>query len=196
VSIISIAVTLFLIANPVGTIPVVLSLVRGLPFDRQKKVLFREAMIALLLALFFQFFGKVFLGALNIQQFAVTLGGGVAVFLVSLKMIFPVDHQEGDAAAKTEPLVVPIATPLIAGPGLLAVIMLYSQQESDILKMTGAILIAWIGITAVLTFSPYVQKLLGRRGMIALEQLMGMVLAMMSVDMLVNGTMLFLKQTA
>lgn len=174
----------------------ILTLVKDFPFDRQKRILLRESLIALALAIFFQFFGEAFLSALAIQSYAVTLCGGVMLFFLALNMIFPnmsTEQQEG--RLQEDPLIVPIATPLIAGPGVLSVVMLFSQQENDPIKIMGAILIAWIGVTAVLTGAPYIQKVLGRRGMITLEQLMGMILSMLSTDMLVRGMALFIKTT-
>lgn len=150
-------------------------------------------MLALLIALFFQYFGEIFLHSLKIQNYAVTIAGGILIFLVALGMIFSGGHVEDSQKPKQEPFFVPIATPLISGPGLLAMIMFYSQLENNNLKISMAILIAWIGITAVMTGAPYLQKLLGKRGLLALEQLMGMVLALVSIEMIVKGSDQFLK---
>lgn len=187
-----IAFTFFLVANPIGNSPAILAVVKDLPFDRQRKVLLREALIALALALFFQFFGEAFLTSLNIDRYTVSLCGGVMLFIVALKMIFPVRTEEQHLTLK-EPMIVPIATPLISGPGLLTIIMVKSKEEENFMLISAAILIAWIGVTFVLTTAPYLQRIFGNRGMIALEQLMGMVLSMISMEMIVNGSSLFVK---
>lgn len=187
-----IALTFFLVANPIGNSPAILAVVKNLSFDRQKFVLLREALIALALALFFQFFGEAFLTSLNIDRYTVSLCGGVMLFIVSLYMIFPPDAETAEIAQQ-EPMIVPIATPLISGPGLLTIIMVKSKEEESTLLITGAILIAWIGVTFVLTTAPYLQKALGRRGLIALEQLMGMILSMISMEMIINGSAMFVK---
>lgn len=189
------ALTFFLVANPIGNSPAILSLVKELPFERQKKILLRESLIALVLALFFQYSGHTFLTALGITDYAVPLCGGTILFITALKMIFSLDTgaQPVLKVQQPEPMIVPIATPLISGPGLLSIIMLQAQSAASSISVTTAILMAWIGVTAVLTGAPYIQRAIGRRGMVALEQLMGMALSMMSMDMIVNGAALFMK---
>jgi multiple antibiotic resistance protein len=194
VNVFSIALSFFLIANPFGNSPAVLAVVKDFPFARQKAILLRESLIALVLALFFQFCGRTFLDALGIADYAVPLCGGALLFIVALGMIFPIDStQSTQQKTHQEPIVVPIATPLISGPGLLASIMLYSQKVQDPYMVTTAILITWVGVTLVLVNAPYMQKVLGRQGMVALEQLMGMAVSMIAMDMLVTGTALFLN---
>lgn len=190
----AIALTFFLIANPIGNSPAVLALVKDFDFAKQRTILFRESIFALILALFFQYLGEAFLGLLHIQDYAVTMTGGILLLIVALGMIFH-NAEPGSAAQqnKQEPYIVPIATPIISGPGLLAVIMLKSKLANDNLKISLAILIAWVGVTLILSTAPYLQKLLGKRGLAALEQVMGMILALISVEMLVKGVMLYLK---
>lgn len=188
------ALTFFLIANPVGNSPAVLALVKDYDFVKQRTILFRESIFALILALFFQYFGEAFLGLLQIQDYAVTMTGGILLLIVAMGMIFHQAESSNTAQqAKQEPYIVPIATPIISGPGLLAVIMLKSKLANDNVKISLAILIAGIGVTFILTTAPYLQKLLGKRGLAALEQVMGMILALISVEMLVKGVTLYLK---
>jgi multiple antibiotic resistance protein len=192
-SIFPLAVKFFLIANPIGNSPAIIALVKNFEFKRQKQIIFREVMIALFIALFFQYFGEFFLGMLNIQDFALTFCGGILLFLVALQMIFAEPHNENSTEVKTEPFIVPIATPILSGPGLMAIIMLNSRLESNNLKITSAILLCWLGIYLVLWLAPYLQKILGQRGLVALEQLMGMILSFMAMGMIVKGMTLFLK---
>ncbi len=189
-----IAFTLFLITNPIGNSPAILALVKDFEFNRQKRILWREGFFALLIALFFQYLGESFLSFLLVKNYAVTLSGGILLFMVALKMIFSFGERPAIANLVQEPFIVPIATPLLSGPGLLTIIMLKSKLESNNLTITLAILIAWIGVFIVLTLAPYLQKLLGIRGMLALEQLMGLLLAMIAVQMVVAGLHLFLDQ--
>lgn len=191
--ILSIALTLFLVTNPIGNIPVIVALVKNFDFEKQRRIIFRESIISLIVALFFQFFGEVFLGLLNIQTYTVTICGGILLFIVALSMIFAKPSNGNERTSLKEPFIVPIATPILSGPGLMAIIMLYSRQEDSIMVITSAILIAWIGVIGVLAIAPYLQKILGKRGLIALEQLMGMILAAMSMGMIVNGVALFIK---
>lgn len=189
----SIALTFFLVANPIGNSPAIVAIVKDFPFDRQRKIMLRESLIALSIALFFQFFGEVFLGMINVELYSLGLCGGILLFLVALNMVFPNLEEEVVKETKQEPFIVPIATPLITGPGLMTIIMLQSKQEMDNLKILSAICLAWVGVSAVLLLAPYLQKILGKRGLIALEQLMGMVLAMISMQMIVNGALLYIK---
>ncbi|ADI38126.1 UPF0056 inner membrane protein yhgN [Waddlia chondrophila 2032/99] len=191
-SIFNIALTLFLVANPIGNSPAIIALIKDFDFERQKKIMFRESVFALLLAIFFQYLGELFLSQLNIQNYTVSLCGGILLFLVALNMIFSPNAGSTIQIKKKEPLIVPIATPLISGPALLTIIMLFTQKENP-LTITIAILIAWIAVGGLLMFAPYLQKILHRRGLGALEQLMGMILSMMAVEMVVQGLALFIK---
>lgn len=191
-SIFSIALTLFLVANPIGNSPGILALVKDFPFEKQKKIMLRESLFALGIAVFFQFFGEVFLEHIHVKPYALSLCGGILLFLVALNMIFPLRGSENNQHLKQEPYIVPIATPLISGPGLMTMIMIYSRQEDNDIKIFSSICLAWVGVTLVLLFAPYLQKILKNRGLLALEQLMGMILAMISMQMIVKGSSLFL----
>lgn len=187
-TIFTIALTFFLICNPIGNSPAILALIKDFDFARQKQIAFREAMIALALALFFQYFGSIFLQSLNIQTYSLTITGGILLLFVALSMIFSFTSNPETKQTKAEPFIVPIAMPIIAGPGLFATIMIFAQNEQNNLKITAALLLAWIGVTAVMTFAPYLQKILGKRGLAAMEQLMGMILLLISVDLIVKGS--------
>jgi multiple antibiotic resistance protein len=189
----SIALIFFLVANPIGNSPTISALIKHYDFERQKKIVFRESMISFLLALFFQFFGELFVSTLQISDFALTLTGGIVLFMIALQMIFHKPETANDGAAKQEPFIVPIAIPLISGPGLMTMIMVSSREEQNNFKITLAIIIAWIGVTIVLVCAPYLQRLIGKRGMEGLEQVMGMILGLISMNMIVNGAKLFVN---
>jgi multiple antibiotic resistance protein len=188
-----IALTFFLVTNPIGNSPAIIALVKDFDFSRQKWIMFREGLIALAIALFFQYLAKGFLDLIGVEKYAVTLCGGVLLFLVAFYMIFTEPEKPEKASSKLEPFIVPIATPILSGPGLLAIIMLKAQEVQNHLIITLAILIAWIGVLLIMWGAPYLQKLLGRRGMIALEQLMGLVLTLIATDMFVRGMTLFMQ---
>ncbi len=190
-SVLSTALTFFLVTNPIGNSPAIVALIKDYDLSRQKKIMLREAFISLALALFFQYFGEFFLTHLHVQDYAVTLCGGILLFLVALNMIFALSQPAEMATMKQEPFIVPIATPLLSGPGLLTIIMLYAREVDNNLKISAAILLAWVGVTLVLVVAPYLQKILGKRGLIALEQLMGMILSMIAMEMIVKGFTLF-----
>lgn len=195
-STLALALTFFLVTNPIGNSPMILALIKDFSFERQKAIVFREAIFALFLALFFQFFGEFFLGLLNTKDFALTLTGGILLLAVALQMLFPKSESTQTQETKREPFIVPIATPLLSGPGLLTIIMVNARTEANNFKIASAILIAWIGVTLVLVAAPYLQKLLGKRGLVALEQVMGLVLGLIAMQMIVNGIDLFVKTLA
>lgn len=192
VSLFQIALTFFLVTNPIGNSPTVLALVKNYDFEKQKWILVREGIISFLIAIFFQYLGERFLGLLQVTDYAMTLCGGILLVLISLMMIFPKSETTKKLTQEQEPFIVPIAIPLLSGPGVLTMIMLFSRQESNDLKISGAIFLAWAGVVAVMLAAPYMQKVLGKRGLIALEQLMGMLLSMIALSMIVNGLKLFI----
>lgn len=181
------ALTLFLVANPIGNSPAIIALVKDFEFQRQQHILRREALIALALALFFQYFGVIFLELLNIEGYAVNISGGLLLFLVALTMIFA-SAASASTQEKREPMIVPIAIPILSGPGLLAMIMHFSSEHQKPAVLTLSILFAWVGVIAVLSTAPYLQRYLGKNGLVALEQMMGMMLALMAIEMIVKGS--------
>ncbi len=187
-----IALTFFLVANPIGNSPVIIALVKDFPFQRQRIIVLREGIFAFLLALFFQFAGEHFLNLLNISDYAVTLCGGVILFIIALQMIFSLSEPSETASLKQEPFIVPIATPLLTGAGLLSVVMLKSHEVHNDFLITLSLVIAWIGVLSVMAMAPYLQKVLGKNGLMALEQLMGLILAIISMQMFIQGINLFL----
>lgn len=192
-SVFQLALTFFIVTNPIGNTPTILALLKNYDFSSQRRILIREGIFSFLIALFFQYFGELFLGLLHIEDYAMSLCGGILLFILALEMIFPKSETESSAVAKQEPFIVPIATPLLSGAGVLSLIMLFAKQEADNLKMSLAIVIAWIGVIGVLALAPYLQRILGRRGLLALEQLMGMLLAIIAAGILVKGVQLFIE---
>jgi multiple antibiotic resistance protein len=192
-SIIQIAFALFLIANPIGNVPAIINLIKDFDFEIQKKIMLRETLLALAIALFFQYLGTPFLNSLEIKKYTLSTCGGVLNLIVALNMIFPKPTSISTQTIKQVPILVPIATPLITGPGVMTNIMLFSAGKYTPLTLSSSILLAWVGVSIVLILAPYIYKTLGQRAMIAVEQLMGLMLAMMSVEMLVKGATLLLK---
>jgi multiple antibiotic resistance protein len=147
----------------------------------------RETFIALLIAYFFQFCGELFLKVLHVKIYSVSLCGGTILFLSALQMLFSRHEKEVDPVrGEAEPFIVPIATPFFAGGGLLSIILLYAQ-ELPAASLSLAIALAWVGVFVVMFLATYVQKALGTRGFKVIEQIMGMITLMLSVDLLVSG---------
>ena len=188
------ATLLFLVMDPLGNIPLFLSVLKQVPEERRRLVLRRELLIAYLVLLIFLVLGPYILSFLQVSQEAIRIGGGIVLFLIAIKMVFP---KEGGILGKTpdgEPFIVPLAIPLMAGPSSLAMIMLMRKSaEGQWLDMWLAVTAAWVVSALILLASRRLYVLLGERGLIAIERLMGMVLIIMAVQMLLEGTAEYLN---
>lgn len=183
----SVALTLFLVLDPFGNIVPISNLLARVPVERRMAVLFRELVIALAILLFFLFAGKATLSLLDIRQDALSISGGILLFLIALGMVFPEKSVVNERNVE-EPFIVPIAVPLIAGPSAIAMLLLISSRHPDARwSAVLALLLAWGGTTAVLLVSPWLLKLFGKRGTQALERLMGLLLILISVQMFLDG---------
>ncbi|WKV49329.1 YhgN family NAAT transporter [Dickeya fangzhongdai] len=192
---ISATVLLLLIMDPLGNLPVFMSVLKHLDPKRRRVVLIREMIIALGVMLIFLFAGEKILAILNLRTETVSISGGIVLFLIAIRMIFPT--QEGFTSglpAGDEPFLVPLAIPMVAGPSILAALMLLSHQyPNQMPHLTLALFIAW-GITVVvLLLSNLFLRLLGDKGVNALERLMGLVLVMLSTQMFLDGIRAYLK---
>ena len=190
----SAALLLFLILDPLGNIPVFLSLLKGLPPARQRRILVRELLIALGVLMLFLWGGQYALELMHLRQESVSIAGGIVLFLIGLRMIFPSPHGLMGDLPDGEPFIVPMAIPMIAGPsGMAAVMLLGSQQPGRMWEWMLALALAW-GATAIILFaSTWLQKLLGNRVLAAVERLMGMVIVAISVQMLLDGIAVYLN---
>lgn len=181
-------ITLVLIMDPVGNVPVFLSYLKRIDPKRRIAIILRETFIALLILVLFLFAGKSILAGLQISTPALSIGGGIILFLISLKMIFPSDSADEQVKQHGEPFIVPLAIPMIAGPSTMATIMLFvSREPTKEMKWLLALVIAWCISTVILLLSNKLQLLLRDRGLIALERLMGMILTTLSVQMFLSG---------
>ncbi len=188
--ILSTATLLFLIMDPLGNMPIFMAALKDVPESRRTVVLIRELLIALFILLLFIFLGDRMLSLLNLQQEAVSIAGGIILFLIALKMIFPPARGGGiiGSTPAGEPFIVPMATPLIAGPSILAtLILLGTQHPHEDLKLVLSVFIAWLVSATILVCSGRIMKVIGERGVFAIERLMGMILIMLAVQMLING---------
>jgi len=192
-SILSAAVLLFFLMDPLGNIPVLLSVLKGIDPKRQRFIIARELAIALVILIIFLFAGKPLLNFLHLQQETVTISGGIILLIIGLRMIFPKPEGIMGANPDGEPFLVPIAIPLIAGPSVLAMLILMTQNNpNNTINWLLALFIAWASSAVILLAAPFLLKVLKHRGLTALERLMGMLLVMMAVQMLINGIRILL----
>ena len=187
-TIVSAALLLFLILDPLGNIPIFLGLLRTLPPERQRKVLVRELLIALFVLMAFLWGGKYALEVMHLRQDAVSIAGGIVLFLIGIRMIFPRPEGLMGELPDGEPFIVPLAIPLIAGPSGMAAVMLMGSNEPDRLwEWSLALGIAWAATAAILLSATMIYKWLGRRVLSAVERLMWMLLVAISVQMFLDG---------
>ena len=191
------ALLLFLILDPLGNIPILLSLLKDQPAARQRRILLRELLIALVVLMLFLWGGQYALELMHLRQESVSIAGGIVLFLIGLRMIFPSPHGLMGDLPEGEPFIVPMAIPMIAGPsGMAAVMLLGSQEPARMGDWMLALTIAWVATAVILFSATYLQKLLGTRVLVAMERLMGMVIVAISVQMLLDGIASYLQAAA
>jgi MarC family membrane protein len=187
------AATLFLIMDPLGNIPVFLSILKDIDPKRRRIILIRELVFALIISLAFLFLGQYILDFLHLRQESISIAGGIILFLIAIRMIFPSKGGYTGDYANKEPFLVPLAVPLIAGPSTLAALSLLSRSEPGrIGDWTIALLIAWICAAIILLMSNLFYKIFRENGLTAIERLMGMLLVALSIQMLLDGVAVYL----
>jgi multiple antibiotic resistance protein len=187
------AATLFFVMDPLGNTPVFNAVLSRFTPQRRAQITARELVIALVILLLFLFAGTAVLEFLGLTQPSLSIAGGVLLFIIALRMIFP--HAAGEVATdKDEPFIVPLAMPMVAGPSTIAILLLLSSTEPErIWEWCTALVIAWAGTTVLLTASPFLLRVLGDRGLRALERLMGMLLVLLATQLLLNGVREFVQ---
>lgn len=191
---ISIFTTLFLIMDPFGNVPVFLPILEKLEPKRRQKILIRELFFALLAIFVCILGGRHIISMLGLNQESISIAGGIILFLIAVKMIFPFKLFEIKEDLDSEPFLVPLAIPLIAGPSLMAVLLLFSYSEStELLPIILASLLAWFLTSVILLASMKLLKFFGKKGLTAIERLMGMILVAISVQLFLEGISLYMK---
>ncbi|MFT6269025.1 MAG: multiple antibiotic resistance protein [Alphaproteobacteria bacterium] len=195
--VLSAATLLFLIMDPLGNLPIYMSVLKSIDPKRRMWVIFRELSIALLILFIFLFSGRSLLSFLQVEQETVSIAGGIILFIIAIKMIFPKPGGVMNLPEGEEPLIVPLAVPMVAGPSTMAALILLANQQPDkMMEWSLALLLAW-GLTAViLLMSGPFHRLLTDKGLRAIERLMGMILVMIAIQMLLNGISAYIRHFA
>ncbi|NDV11609.1 MarC family protein [Crenobacter caeni] len=193
---VSATILLILITDPLGNIPLFIAALKQVKPERRRLVVYRECLIAFCVLLAFMFGGQTFLKVMHLTDESLSVAGGVILFLIAIKMIFPGEGGAlGSDKVSGEPFIVPIAIPLIAGPSAMATVLLMATREPErMLEWVGALTITMLVTTIVFLFSTRLQKLLGEQAITALERLMGLVLAAISIEMLLGGIAAYIRQ--
>ncbi len=186
--------TLFVVIDPPGLVPMFIALTRGMNAERRRAMALRACIIAALILLLFGLAGEAVLGFIGISMPAFRIAGGILLFLTALDMLFErrTQRREGQTADPDhDPSVFPLATPLIAGPGAIATMILLVGQSgpgwSGSLAVLALMLLMMAVTYAFLLASPPLERLLGRTGTIVITRLLGMLLAALAVQFVIDG---------
>jgi len=194
---VSATILLILITDPVGNIPIFANALKHVAPQRRPWVILREVLIAFVLLLTFMFVGDGFLRVMNLSELSLQIGGGVILFLIALRMIFPPPPGVEGPDARGEPLIVPLAIPGLAGPSALAtVLLLVSQAPERRMEWIAALCVTMTVSAVVLVLAERIQRVAGDRFVVALERLMGLVLVAVSIEMMLRGIKTFAQQLA
>jgi multiple antibiotic resistance protein len=189
----TVAFTIFFVLNATGQIPLFLAMLGRFDHKRQLKIITRELIIALILLLLFTFFGDWILKVLGISQPIIAVAGGILLFLISLTMIFP-KPSNGTEALTQEPVIIPLAIPVITGPGAITTVMTYAHETGKPMMVAAAAFCAWLPSLIILLLGSYIKGLLGERGLIAVERLGGMLVCLIGINMFTNGLLRIVKE--
>ena len=181
-------ITLLLVMDPLGNVPIFLSVLKDVDPKRRQWVIFRELLVALGVLLLFLWGGSSVLDLMGLRQESISIAGAIILFLIAIRMIFPSPYGMIGDAPGGEPFIVPLAIPAVAGSSSLAIAMLMVHTDpSRMLDWTAALVGAWAVSAVLLMASPLLLKALGNRGLIAMERLMGMILVIIAVQMFFDG---------
>jgi len=190
-------ITLVFVMDPLGNVPIFLSVLKDVPPKRRQWVILRELLIALVVLLIFLYAGSSLLKVMGLRQESVSIAGAIILFLIGVRMIFPSPHGLMGDTPEGEPFIVPLAIPAVAGPSSLAIAMLMVNRDpTRMLDWTIALVAAWAVVALVLSAAPLLLRALGSRGLIAMERLMGMILVIIAVQMFFDGVITFLHLKA
>lgn len=180
-------ITLILVMDPLGNVPMFLSALKNVDSSRRKRIILRESLFAFLILTLFLFFGQNILKSFGVSESALGIAGGILLFLIAIKMIFPPETTMQEKQIG-EPFIVPLAIPLLAGPSAIAMVLLFAgQYPMQIWEWFVSLLIASTISTLTLLFSNPLRRVLGAKGLMAMERLMGMILTTVAIQMLITG---------
>lgn len=193
--IITLAFSFFLLLDPLGNVPLYIAILKNVAPERRKKIIMREMLISLMIILLFAVVGEGILNLLNISPASLSISGGLLLFIIALQMIFSSDGQSFKVGElKKEPFIVPLAVPLVAGPSILAAVMIFAKKEESEVVLFSAIIIAWLISFIILLLSDELKRILKENAISAMERLMGLILSLIAVQMFLEGLELFFTQ--
>ncbi len=177
----------FIVLDPPGNVPIFVGVLKHFDPITQRKIIIRELLISLGFMIIFLIFGEGFFKILNVSQASLQVAGGIILFIIAIPMIFASPTHDNIGKIPKDPLIVPLAVPAIAGPGILANITLYAGSGENKFLVFLAIFIAWLTLVPILLFSSYLKKLLGENGLTAVERLFGYLVVLLGAQMSIEG---------
>ncbi len=185
--------SLFFIFNATGQIPLFLALLAKFDQKRQLQIITREFFIALIIMLLFTFCGDKILMILGISRSIISIAGGILLFLISLSMIFP-SPQASTEQLNKEPFIIPLAMPIITGPGIIAAVMLYSHDTNNSFLVAASASLAWLLSLGIILAGSFIKQILGEKGLLAIERLGGMLICLIGIQMLTSGSLTLVSE--
>jgi len=190
----SVVILLFLIMDPIGNVPLYLSVLESVKPERRRYVLVREVVISLVILYCFLFAGQYLLHFFALRSESISIAGGIVLLMIAIRMIFPQRNEWRENPLEEEPFIVPLAVPFFAGPSILATIMLLTTREPERMgEWSLALFIAWAASAVILLSSNLLYRVMKKRGLIAMERLMGMLLVAIAVQMFLDGFKQYLE---
>ena len=188
-------VTLLVIIDPPGTVPVFLGLTRGRSARTRHKLAWQAAVVAFGVIVAFALFGQTILHYLGVGLPALEGAGGLLLLLVSLELLTgKSDEPTSEQRARTNVAFVPLGTPLLAGPGAIVATMLYVQRvhnAGNVLALALAIVAVTIVVWLVMRFSTVIQRVLTDNGVELLTRIAGLLLSAIAVQLVATAVLAF-----
>ncbi|MCH2066700.1 MarC family protein [Shimia sp.] len=189
-------VTLFVIIDPIGLFPIFVSLTQGVPQRERRKIAIRACVTAFVILSIFAFLGEAVLGGIGISMPAFRIAGGILLFLTALDMLFErrtkrrEDQAEEAEEDYPDPSIFPLAIPLLSGPGAITSVILLAGQDTGIQTTLSVLAVAALVLAIVFTLfltASALERLLGRTGITVITRLLGMLLAALAVQFILDG---------
>ncbi len=186
--------SVFFVMNATGQIPLFLALLAKFDQKAQTRIIIREFLVALVILLLFTFCGDEILHILGISRPIIAVAGGILLFIISLGMIFPKNTDIEAKQLTQEPYIVPLALPIITGPGVITTVMIYAHETGNSLLVASAAFSAWVPSLIIILLGSLIKKILGAKGLIAIERLGGLLICLIGVQMFISGILLLVGE--
>ena len=186
-------VTMFVVIDPIGLAPLFVALTQGVPKRQRRNIALRACGMGMAILIAFALFGEAVLGFVGISMPAFRVAGGILLFITALDMLFErrtKRREDQTEDAQNDPSVFPLAIPLIAGPGAIASVILLTGQKPGVegLALVLAITALVLGVClALFLASSFIERVLGKTGITVVTRLLGMLLAALSVQFVLDG---------